>query len=437
MQRFDPTKIAVLRASATVTEMDLTEDTLRQAINVAVARATTEQQALAAVGPIGPNDKPRMLQLSAWICHSGKPNQNGFAMLKEDLEEAVNAGLFQAPFFGMVDFNHDFTAYGVWYDAKFAFDETAQEWGILAHGVIWAWRFSGLADTLLAAQQRNGKIEVSITALYKNAEVKEREDKSGRYLLIRKPIIMTTSVLDVDPADAHARGRGSEDPAETNDDRAAELLRAKLASFTAAADDAPSEEAIMNELVTRIEALLGERREDLKPLVEAATRLATVEQDLQTAQASLATATTERETLTASVESLTTEKATLETTLAAVREELAAATAELETLRAFKAEIETKAAEQARAERDAARQAEIPETVKAELEKRDDKATVLQSWMDQDDATWTVTKATLALATPAGKPSRSDRSAAEGILSSVSDTSRGGEFAIDRLPARK
>jgi hypothetical protein len=139
-----------------------TVDDLLASLTSPAADCLTKAYKEAELSPMGDNGKPRTLKLTAWIAHAPKPNLNRDAFNEADLQKAVENGLFQAPYCGMVDYNHDFTAYGAWYSAKYAFDPVAGQQGILAEGFIYAWRYTELADLMLAMQQRQGHIDVSM-----------------------------------------------------------------------------------------------------------------------------------------------------------------------------------------------------------------------------------------------------------------------------------
>lgn len=143
--------------------------------------------------PVGANNQPRVLQISAWICHAGYANRNGYDFDEAGLRASVESGLFKAPFVGMIDWNHDFTAIGAWHDAEFKYDPQAKAMGILAHGTIWSWRYETQANTLLAMQQRQGHIDVSVSCLFKKGTV-NRNDRGGSTITIHDPVFLTTSV---------------------------------------------------------------------------------------------------------------------------------------------------------------------------------------------------------------------------------------------------
>lgn len=431
MPSFDTSKTIDLRLRATVVETEATE-LVTAAINDFLEKAADT----AAVSPVGPNQKPRMLQLTAWIAHAGEPNLNDRAFTEEDLKEVVDAGLFKAPYFGMIDFNHDFTAYGAWYEASYAYDDEAGAWGILAHGALFAWRYTEIANTVLAMQARQGFIDVSMAAMPGWYEPKETAE--GRpYLVVRKPVFFTTSLLDVDPADPKARALGSENPEDSATDRTEALTRAALDN-----EANHSEEVRMDELKAKIEAALAEitdEREQIVALVTAAMEeLPAVRADLESANSENETLTARVAELEAEVASLTEAQATLATdsrtaelALEAARQELDAASEQITALEAFKASVEQAEAEVAEAAKRSARLEQIPEAVLAALE-NEERDEMIEMWMSQDDATFAKTIKLFSI-TSAGRMSFAERSARERGVNGQADANEGApEFALIR-----
>lgn len=430
----DAKKLFLLNTHATVKEMEVTEESLRSAINLALVQAKAGKAEKAEVDPVGPNNQPRMLQVTAFLCHAldpenPEPNLNNRGFTKADLEEVVANGMFKAPFFGMIDWNHDFSLYGVWYHTELALDPQTNTWGILAHGALFAWRYTELADKVLAMQARQGHVDVSMSCMpgfYEPAKTKDGRE----FLIVRKPVFFTTSLLDVPPADQDARGVGSEDPASTNEQRAAELLKAHL-DF----EVQNSEEHLMDELMQKIEAALGEHKAILAPFAEAMARLPEIEAALEQAQADLKAANEAKDAATAEVEGLKAEKATLEVALEAAKTEVAALVAEVEPLRAMKAEADAAAEAAEKAAKREARMAEVSDAVKEALEAREDKDAIIEQWMAMDEAQWALTKASFEVASGKRK-TLAERSEEEGALSSVASKGE-GEYAINRWRTRK
>jgi len=435
MRGFDRTNVIDLPVRATVKEMEA-DEVVTAAVNAMLEKANAGASDTAAVSPIGPNQKPRMLQLTAWIAHAGAPNRNDRAFLEEDLREAVSNGLFQAPYFGMIDFNHDFQSYGVWFNAEYAYDAEAGQWGILAQGALFAWRYTELADKVLAMQVRQGYIDVSMSCMPGHYEPATTEN--GRsYLIVRNPVFFTTSLLDVDPADPMARGLGSENPEDSVEARTDALMRANLNS-----EANNSEEVLMDELIQRIEAALAEmteERDEIVLLVRAATEelpaaraeLAQTAEVTSALEAQVASLTEQTAALKATIAGAESERRTVEIALEAARQELDAAQVQIEELKSFKSEIEVAREAEAEAARREERMKQIPDAVMAALEdgERDE---MIEMWMAQEDSAFAKTIKLFSIAT-AGRKSFVERSAEEGSLSPAADTNEGGvEFTLIR-----
>jgi hypothetical protein len=448
MTSFDKTKLCFLPVQAQLRDVCVTEDAVREAINFAIANANKRQgQDVAEVDPIGANQKPRMLQLSAWIAHSGPPNLNDMAFTDVDLASVVKAGLFQPPFFGMIDFNHDFTSYGAWYKAQFLFDPKVQQWGILAEGAIFAWRFTDLADKMLAMQMRQGHIDVSMACMPKSYE-EATTPEGRRYVILRDPVFFTTSLLDVSPADPAARGLGSEDPAQTSDERAAELLRASIeatnteevfmteaetkakeaadaAAAQAVLDAKAKEKADADAAALAAQAVLDADAAAAIAAIDAGAAAALAEANKATAtltdtQAQLAAALVE-------VEAQTTARQTAEAALTVAKTEIDRLNADLKTLTDFKAQRETLDREAAIAEVRKVRETEIPAAIRAALD-NDEGVLLIAKWMEQSDDMWEGTKKVFELS-GASRLSLAERTAREGTLLTGTDALE-GEFAI-------
>lgn len=152
------------------------------------------------------NGKPKMLFLTAWMAHEGR-NLNGDAFVSEELKQRVHEGLFNPPFAGMIDFDHDFVARGFWYKTAYAFDENAKKWGILTTGAVWAWRYPEVADFVTQQMADQGFAYVSMSALPEVSEV------TTQYLgyegqvthVLHNPIFFTSAILSVPPGDFDAK----------------------------------------------------------------------------------------------------------------------------------------------------------------------------------------------------------------------------------------
>jgi hypothetical protein len=418
---FDSEKMRLIPVRAHVEEVEVDSSELREAVNSAIQRASADT---AAVSLIGDNEKPRMLKITAWIAHGGKPNRNRQAFVAEDLEKRVAEGLFRAPYFGMVDFNHDFDAYGVWYKAEYLYDDKAGEYGILAEGAIFAWRYQDLADKTLAMMSRQGFVEVSMAC--QGLDYEFAEDDAGYYEIIRNPVFFTTSVLDVPPADKNARGLATEDEQQSSEERKQELLTASA--------DTPEEDNIMDEKLLEainaaIQAAAEENRAALTELVAAATELPGVKAALETAEASV-------KELTEKLEAAESTKDEAEVKFNAINEQLEKANEELEALRKFKQEIDEANAEKERTERIEARVAELPESVAKALADMDEAKVerMKNRWAEMDDEVWADTLEGFKAAAKGEtkKETLEDKSRREGLLILTADMNE-GEFAIDKL----
>lgn len=379
----------------------------------------------AAVGPVGDNGKPRMLLLTAWIAHAGKPNKNRDAFTEDDLKAAVEAGLFSAPYFGMIDFNHDFQAYGAWYSAKYEFDPVAGLWGIIAEGAIFAWRYEELADRVLAMQQRLGHVDVSMACMAKDFEL--GKDEQGSYFILREPIFFTTSVLDVDPADPDARGLATENPD----------AKGEMDAQVRIANAVNSQEENMEELIAKMKEALGEEfeqhMEKIVAALSAVEKLPTVEAELATA---LETITSQAAQLTESnekVDALTTEKDALQLAVDTAKTELAALQTEVDELKTFKAEIEAAAAEKAAEEKREARLAQLSEAARTRLDAMEEEARtrIVDMWMAMDDEQWGLHMKAMNLG--GTRESYLDRSEREGTIGAGQGSNGQSKFKIDEF----
>jgi hypothetical protein len=207
-KEFEPINYVITASVHEATDDEITEIS-EAALGFMVASNSYEQH----VKPFGPDGKPRMLVISAWMAHEGR-NLNGDAFVKEELKEVVNQGLFSPPFAGMIDDDHAFTARGYWYKTSFAYDDTAKRWGVIANGAIWAWRYGELADRLLKAMKSKGQIDVSMSVIpgHREMTLAYPGSKGERTNILHNPVFFTTSLLSVPPGDKHARGRAVENP---------------------------------------------------------------------------------------------------------------------------------------------------------------------------------------------------------------------------------
>lgn len=395
----------------------------------------------AEVSPIGPNDQPRMLHMTAWICHAEDVNDNGKAFKLADLESVIKAGLFQAPYFGMVDYNHDFKAYGAWYKADLKLDPKTGTYGIMAEGAMFAWAYQELADRLLAMQSRNGFIDFSMACIANHYESAVTEQgRAFDYLC--QPVFFTTSVLDVAPADRNAVGSGSEDPTNTSADREQRLMSGAATEENTMTEKETTDEAatvVLEETDAVTEAAVADEVSEevvtKVPVTEEATTEICLEVTIEDAE-------DEAEELMADpteapAMSLQDTIDTLKMALKAAEDLVAKLSAENVTLATYKTSTEAVlAAEVAKredAERAALREArllELPESVRTEMQTVE-KASLLESWVAQDEPQWGVTKSLFALASSGKSRTKLEASAEEGRLALGGETSESG-FAIDR-----
>jgi len=205
-QDFEPFTYTV---SAQITEP--TDDDYEEIIQASQGFIIASSQG--GLKPFGPDGRPRMLVISAWMAHEGR-NLNGDAFVKEELQDVVKNGLFAPPYAGMIDDDHDFTARGYWYKTSFARDPVANKWGVLATGAIWAWRYADLADRLLTDMSNRGLIDVSMSVIAGHTEVTLGfpGSKGERTKVLHNPVFFTTSLLSVPPGDKFARGKVAENP---------------------------------------------------------------------------------------------------------------------------------------------------------------------------------------------------------------------------------
>lgn len=403
-------------AVATVEEVEADEGIVER------VQAGMRQAGQTAAAPmVGPNEKPRMLVFTSWMVHAGAPNANGDAFLADDLQARVREGLFQPPYFGMVDFNHSFVPVGVLFSSAWKYHEAAAEWGIEVQGAVFAWKFPELADTLLAEQSRHGFIRTSAAWMSKDHEV--REDETGRaYLLHRNPVFFAHSLLDVPQADKDSRAVGSEDPRQTIEERERLLQQARR-------QDPTNEDVTMDqELLDRITALLSEQESGLRDAFQEALSAA---ETLPVLREELAQAQREQATLQASLDESQTALAAAQQTLA----EQAEALAELDELRAYRTEVEEREAQAARTAQIESRLAQLPESFVEALRRGDAEVyeRTVSRYAEMSDDEFAAVVAAMKEMVPA-TPKRktlAERSRDEGALRGIPEPASGGN-RIDR-----
>lgn len=421
------------RTQATLSD-ELRPDAYIESILASAIRQSSFKLAGEAPAGMVVDGKPRMLKMTAWLCHADVINGNRYLFTDEDLRKVVADGVFQAPYFGMVDYNHDFSLYGVWYSAKYEFDPVANANGILAEGVLFAWRYSELADRMLAMQVRQGHIDVSVAVDPDHVIV--RQDANGDdYLELAEPVFFGSSVLDVTPADKDARGLGSEDPEQPSEER--ELaLKVSSDENDLTGRDIPSLEEHMDfeklEGLIR-EALSTETREQLKPVFEAAQRVPGLENELATSEQSLAAANTRISELEAAVAEADTASEELRLAASTAQSALEAANVELEELRAFRSEVEAREQEEAEEELLTSRFAELSQNAQANFAQlsAETQEKLKERWKSLPQEEWDLVRQSLnGTAEPIGTYEAASRR--EGRIPSIPGSEPAGKFEIDK-----
>jgi hypothetical protein len=372
---------------------------------------------LAAADPVV-DGKPRMLMLTAWIAHE-KKNLNNQVFIKEELKARVIQGLFAPPHAGMIDFDHDYEPRGFWYKASMAYDTKAERWGIIASGAVWAWRFPEFANLILAEMQRSGSIPVSMAARAESIEFVDDEESGYPAMILHNPIFFTTSILDIPPADPHARAVAKEDATEPLDAPAQKALQAN--AHTGGDGDTPSSDPPTQEDVV-MDKDLKELSQDLQTVTEAKvtaeTQVTELTQKLDEANEKIAGFEGQIEILNAKV-------AELEVALQSASETKTQLEGDLEEVRAQLKKFEEEKAAAEKAERLEARISELPEVVRKNLEEHDDCEAIKASWSDVTDEQWETIKQTFDLSVVTG-PDYVDRTDKQGKIltaTGVSDKS--------------
>lgn len=328
--------------------------------------------------------KPRMLFINAWMVHEGR-NLNGDAFVKEELERRVNEGLFSPPHAGMIDDDHDFTPRGFWYKTTFAFDESAKKWGIFAQGAVWAWRYTELADRLIAEMAREGKIMVSMATIPESVEITTHyAGFEGEYTRVNhNPVFLTTSTLSVPPGDPDARGMATEDPKVG-------IVNSENPEKTVSEDKQMDKE---KELAEALEACAKMKKDK----EETEERMKKAEAD-HTAELTALNAKLAEADVT--IKSLTEAKASLEAKIADFDKKLAELQSKVDAVEAENKEKELTA-------RFESRMAQVPDVVKKNLEKSSDKEAVISRWKGLPEDEWTIVAASLSVVSESSLTARS------------------------------
>lgn len=376
---------------------------------VAIAEA-----ALGGPAPVNKRGKPTTLKVVKWMCHAGYPNANGAMFVEDELKGIANT-LFQEPDFGVMDWNHgaifpfDDTEpnIGVWYKAEWELDPKARNgegaWGIRVHGVMFAWLFPEIADSLLAEQARSGSVKGSMACFPQSVEF----PLQGDGVILHNPVFMTHSLLSRTPADADATGLVSENPEVTHEQLREQLLATRqnaaaisqrfkqlLAASRQAEDNTMNQELeTVKAQVVELEALNAELTTQL---ATSEARFAELVEKLEVTHACdvcgavTCPCTTVAELETAK-DALTTKVTELETQLAEAATKLAETAAKL-------AEFEAAAAEQAKTVRLQARLAELPEAYRTAHAKRsvELRQRLESAWAEMSDEDWALKKEELS-----------------------------------------
>ncbi|MBU8922617.1 MAG: hypothetical protein KOO63_12435 [Bacteroidales bacterium] len=331
------------------------------------------------------NGKPRMLLLTSWIVHEGR-NNNGQVFIKEELSTRVAQGLFAPPHAGMIDFNHDFEPRGFWYKTSFAYDASAEKWGILANGAVWAWRFPEVADYVLAEMQRNGSVPVSMSAKAESVEFLEThpEAEGKESVVLHNPVFVTTSLLDVPPADPRARAVASEEPAE---ELAAPAERASQTNESVEA----VEDNVLTAASEKEEHIMEENIQELQTKLDAA-EAATLK-----ALSTVETQVTTISDLEAAAAESTAKIVELEVALQSASDTIEGLEGDLATSNEQLAGFESEKVEAAKAAQLAERLAELPPVVMKNLEEHPEKEALLSALKEASDEQWELMKQSFAL----------------------------------------
>ncbi len=356
-----------------------------------------------AAGPLDDQGRPRMLVLSAWIAHEGR-NRNGQVFIKEEIKVAVEKGLFQPPHGGLIDLDHDFEPKGFWFTSRFAFDEVSETWGIVAEGAVWAWRFEDLANALIAEEQRNGHIFVSMSALPESVELTNNfPGAEGEFTeILHNPVFYGASLLTVAPGDPNARGLVSE--SETPDVLVDETSNANTTATAELTDSIESDLALVvaNQQIAEIndeeEVLMTELEILQTKLTEALEAKVTADQALSSAQTELETVRQEKDQSKTGLESAQTKIDELQVALDTANETKATIEAEFTTAKEELEVFKTEKKETELTELLTERLGQLPETVSRNLEQHENAEEIKTAWKNKTDEEWAQTKETFQLA---------------------------------------
>ena len=363
---------------------------------------------LAAPAPII-DGKPRMLHVTAFIVHEGM-NRNGDRFIADELGAAVTANrLFADGYAGIIDLDHDFSPVGYWYKSEFVVDPKTNTKGILAHGAVWSYLFPEAADRVLAQQQREGFVRVSMAAISKREDVAFEVDQSGRLIkTMHNPVFLgATILLEADAGDLNAIGVVDEDPLEHNEyARRAVILKA--ASLNKGNEHNLEETAMIEEIRPLLAELLGDQAgkftDSISELI--ATKVDGFKSLLEEKDTLISAAGEKVEGLTSQLEELNTRFEETNLALSNLKQEKEDLEAKLaianEALEAFEQE-KAEAAVEAKKEQ---RLSQVSEGVKTRLLAKEDevKDKILTKWASMSEEDWETTKAELSLTEKVGTP---------------------------------
>lgn len=378
----EPVELLVA-AQVSALDENMVEELLAAAPSMVTDKFSLESAAR--VPPIV-NGRPRMLHLDAWIVHEGG-NDNGHFFIASDLKKAVDQRkLFEAPYGGVIDFNHDLTPIGYWYAAEYQFDSEAEKYGIKAKGAIWAWLFPEKTDKILAQQEKNGRVDFSMSLLTPEDKMTRFIDAAGRkWTAVHEPTFVAASALDRRPADLDATGTARDEGAAMHDEGTLDL---------AASNENFEEDLKMDELKTLLADLKADVSEDAITAIVAAVEpvVRSIRDDLDARNTEVETLTSRAESAEAqvkTVEASLEEKALLIETLEAQKGELEAQVAELKTVvDAVEADKKAKAFEELKA----SRLEQVPEAMRSRVEAlpEDKMQTMITAWANLSDEDWTL-----------------------------------------------
>jgi len=362
----------------------------------------TKDLSLAAPAPII-GGKPRMLHIAAMIVHEGT-NRNGDKFLAEELSTAVNSStLFADGYAGIIDIEHDFTPVGYWYKSEYTTDPKTGTRGILAHGAVWAYLFPEVTDKILAQQQREGFVRVSMACISKKEDVAFEVDETGRLIkTMHNPVFLgATILLDASAGDLNAIGVVDEDPVKTNEStRKGTVLKA--ASLGNNNNNNLEEKAMIDEIRPLLAELLGDQSgkftDSISELI--GTKIDGFKNLLDEKDVLITEANSKVDNLTSQLDDLNTTLAEKDLTLSGLKEEKVTLEAELETTKAALEVFESEKAAAAVEASKAARLNDLGDGVRVRLMAKPEeiREKLLIRWANLSDEEWETVKAELSLA---------------------------------------